>query len=85
MRYKSQKSKSFIPILLDEPRINSKHLIDKFGRQATNLRISVTDRCNLRCRYCMPEKGIKFVTNDNLLSFEEITKIVKISYDLGIN
>jgi cyclic pyranopterin phosphate synthase len=80
-----QEKKSFIPILFEEPKTPTNTLIDKFGRHATNLRISVTDRCNLRCSYCMPEKNVKFTSNENLLSFEEITRIVKITHQFGVN
>jgi cyclic pyranopterin phosphate synthase len=60
-------------------------LTDTFGRTATNLRISVTDRCNFRCRYCMPEEGMQWLGKDKLLSFEEITRLVHIFASLGIS
>ncbi len=60
-------------------------LIDSFGRIHTNLRISVTDRCNVRCFYCMPETGVKFVPRDEILSFEEIERFVRIAVGLGID
>ena len=60
-------------------------LTDTFGRKATNLRISVTDRCNFRCRYCMPEEGMQWLGKDKLLSFEEITRLVHIFASLGIS
>jgi len=59
-------------------------LIDTFGRVHNNLRISVTDRCNLRCTYCMPEE-VTFLDKHELLSFEEITRFVEIVAPLGIN
>ena len=59
-------------------------LIDRFGRIHTNLRISVTDRCNLRCTYCMPE-DVTFRHRDELLTFEEIRDLVTIAVGLGIN
>ena len=59
-------------------------LIDRFGRRHTYLRVSVTDRCNLRCRYCMPEEGIVWQDKNNLLSFEEIERLVRLFADLGI-
>src|ERR1043165_977379 len=59
-------------------------LIDTFGRVHNNLRISVTDRCNLRCTYCMPE-DVAFMDRRELLSFEEITRFVEIAAPLGIN
>jgi cyclic pyranopterin phosphate synthase len=60
-------------------------LIDKFGRVHSDLRISVTDRCNIRCFYCMPEAGAKFAPSSSLLSFEQITKFVAAALPLGIN
>lgn len=59
-------------------------LIDKFGRTIDYLRISVTDRCNLRCVYCMPEKGIENVSHSEILHYEEILKIVDVAISLGI-
>ncbi|MBI3823073.1 MAG: GTP 3',8-cyclase MoaA [Planctomycetes bacterium] len=61
-----------------------KPLIDTFGRVHNNLRISVTDRCNLRCTYCMPEEVV-FMDKHELLSFEEITRFVEIVAPLGID
>jgi cyclic pyranopterin phosphate synthase len=65
--------------------VNSSPLIDSFGRIHTNLRISVTDRCNVRCFYCMPEEGVKFVPRDEILSFEEIERFARIAVGLGID
>jgi len=62
-----------------------KPLIDTFGRVATNLRISVTDRCNFRCRYCMPEEGMQWLNRKEILSFEEILRLAKLFITLGIN
>lgn len=59
-------------------------LKDKFGRVIDNLRISVTDRCNLRCLYCMPEEGLDWFPKEQILSFEEIERLVKIFASLGI-
>jgi GTP 3',8-cyclase len=59
-------------------------LIDTFGRVHNNLRISVTDRCNLRCTYCMPE-DVVFMDKHELLSFEEIARFVEIAAPLGID
>lgn len=59
-------------------------LLDSFGRVHNNLRISVTDRCNLRCTYCMPEE-VTFMDRHELLSFEEITRFVAIVAPLGID
>jgi GTP 3',8-cyclase len=59
-------------------------LVDSFGRAHDNLRISVTDRCNIRCFYCMPEKGVQFMERNEILSFEEIERFVRVAVRLGI-
>ena len=59
-------------------------LSDNFKRKIDYLRLSVTDRCNLRCKYCMPGEGIRLAGREELLTYEEILKIVKIFGDLGI-
>lgn len=59
-------------------------LIDTFGRIHDNLRISVTDRCNIRCYYCMPEHEVAYVPRAEILSFEEIERFVRIALPLGI-
>lgn len=59
-------------------------LVDRFGRKHTKLRISVTDRCNLRCHYCMPAEGIPVAARHDLLTYEEIEAIVRIAADLGV-
>jgi cyclic pyranopterin phosphate synthase len=59
-------------------------LVDTFGRRHNNLRISVTDRCNLRCTYCMPEE-VTFRDKRELLSFEEIATFVEVAASLGVN
>ncbi|MCW2631095.1 MAG: molybdenum cofactor biosynthesis protein, partial [Pseudonocardia sp.] len=60
-------------------------LIDKYGRTATDLRVSLTDRCNLRCTYCMPEEGLDWTPRDELLSDEELVRLVTIAVrDLGV-
>ena len=53
-------------------------LIDPFGRTIRDLRISVTDRCNFRCTYCMPEEGMKWVPRNDVLTFEEIERLARI-------
>ncbi len=61
-------------------------MIDRFGREINYLRISLTDRCNLRCIYCMPEAGInKKIPHDEILSLEEIYELIKIFVELGID
>ncbi len=63
-----------------------KGLTDLFGRVHKDFRISVTDRCNFRCQYCMPEEGLDWLKREELLSFEEITRITKILVEnYGIN
>ena len=59
-------------------------LTDTFGRVHNNLRISVTDRCNLRCTYCMPE-DVTFLPKDDLLTFEEIAALVRVAVPLGVD
>jgi cyclic pyranopterin phosphate synthase len=59
-------------------------LIDSFGRVHDNLRVSVTDRCNIRCFYCMPEQGVEFVERREILDFEEIERFVRIAARLGV-
>ena len=59
-------------------------LRDSFGREVTYLRISVTERCNFRCRYCMPEKPFSWTPKENLLSYEELFAFVRIAVDRGI-
>lgn len=57
---------------------------DRFGREINYMRISITDRCNLRCKYCMPE-GIELVPMEDLLTFEEIVKVCEQAVKVGIN
>lgn len=64
--------------------IDNRQLLDTFGRIHNNLRISVTDRCNLRCTYCMPEE-VTFLDKGELLSFEEIERFVRVAAPLGID
>ncbi|MCR9117053.1 MAG: GTP 3',8-cyclase MoaA [bacterium] len=65
--------------------IPSTPLIDAFGRVHTNLRISVTDRCNIRCFYCMPDEAIQFKPRDELLTFEEIERFARAAASVGVN
>jgi GTP 3',8-cyclase len=60
-------------------------LLDSFGRQHNSLRISVTDRCNIRCFYCMPEENVQFKPREELLTFEEIARFSRVAATLGIN
>jgi len=59
-------------------------LVDRYGRVHDDLRISVTDRCNLRCVYCMPETGLSFLPTDQLLTFDEITRVARVARSLGV-
>ncbi|MFZ1362938.1 MAG: GTP 3',8-cyclase MoaA [Candidatus Nanopelagicales bacterium] len=65
--------------------IERKQLADHYGRVATDLRVSVTDRCNLRCTYCMPEQGLDWLAKDSILTDEEIVRLIAIGVrDLGV-
>src|SRR4051812_42287895 len=59
-------------------------LVDSFGRVHTNLRISITDRCNFRCTYCMPEE-MEFYPKAEILTFEEILRLVRVAAGLGVD
>ena len=60
-------------------------LTDSLGRIHTNLRMSVTDRCNIRCFYCMPEENVEFKPRDEILTFEELIRFARINSELGVN
>lgn len=60
-------------------------LVDGHGRRITYLRLAITDRCNLRCRYCMPEHGVDFVPHAEILSFEELERLVRLLSALGVS
>jgi cyclic pyranopterin phosphate synthase len=59
-------------------------VIDPFGRRVEYLRISVTDKCNLRCLYCMPEEGLPWLTRDQILTYEEIGSVVRVLAGMGL-
>ncbi len=59
-------------------------LLDRYGRAITYLRVSVTDRCNLRCQYCMPEEGTELFDKGDLLTYEELTEVISVAVELGI-
>ena len=59
-------------------------MIDKYGRNIDYLRISLTDRCNLRCIYCMPEEGVKSLSHAEILTYDEILRICRCGAELGI-
>ncbi|MDA8227240.1 MAG: GTP 3',8-cyclase MoaA [Desulfitobacterium hafniense] len=58
-------------------------MLDQYKRQIEYMRISVTDRCNLRCRYCMPETGIEWLPHEDILTYEEILQLMRISIQFG--
>lgn len=60
-------------------------MLDRFKRKINYLRVSVTDRCNLRCSYCMPECGIDLMSHKDILSFEEIVQVISVGAENGIN
>ncbi len=60
-------------------------MLDRYNRNINYLRISVTDRCNLRCTYCMPEDGVTILQHKDILTFDEIVDFTKVAVSLGIN
>lgn len=60
-------------------------MLDNYNRRLNYLRISVTDRCNLRCTYCMPEEGVKMLSHKEILSFEEIYEVTKEAVNMGVD
>ncbi|XP_043605500.1 molybdenum cofactor biosynthesis protein 1 isoform X2 [Bombus pyrosoma] len=64
---------------------NNDILTDSFGRRHTYLRISITERCNLRCLYCMPAEGVKLTKNDGILKTDEIIKVAELFVNEGVN
>ena len=60
-------------------------IIDPFGRHIHYVRLSVTDRCNFRCAYCMPDEGVEFLERDRLLSFEEIERLARVLAQMGVD
>ena len=59
-------------------------MLDRFNRNINYLRISVTDRCNLRCRYCMPEEGVTLLKHEDILTFDEIAAFTREAVTMGI-
>src|SRR5438034_11216524 len=59
-------------------------LVDSYGRRIKSMRISITDKCNFRCTYCMPAEGLPWLKKAEILSYEEITRIARIAVNLGI-
>src|SRR5260370_15992095 len=79
---------SFIPVATLAARPlrtdGQRRLIDPYGRQISDMRISITDRCNFRCVYCMPEEGMQWLKRDSILTFDEIERLSRVAVDLGI-
>ncbi len=73
-----------LPVFAERPVPESGPMTDGFGRRIEYLRVSVTDKCNLRCVYCMPEEGLPWLRRDQLLSYEEIAGIVRVMAGLGL-
>src|SRR3954468_2650508 len=67
------------------PITNQSPLTDALGRVHTSLRISVTDRCNIRCFYCMPNENVRFRPRHEILSFEEIERFVRVVSEIGVH
>lgn len=70
---------------MSSPGLGIHSIIDTFGRPLRSLRVSVTDKCNLRCQYCMPEEEYVWLPRDDLLTFEEIRELVGIFTELGVD
>src|SRR5512132_4289030 len=64
--------------------MNPTRLVDTHGRQVRDLRISVTDRCNLRCVYCMPAEGMPWLPREEILTYEEITRFSRVCLSQGV-
>jgi GTP 3',8-cyclase len=60
-------------------------MIDRYNREINYLRVSITDRCNLRCSYCMPKEGVSLIGHDDVLRYEEILRIIRIAAGIGIS
>ncbi len=72
------------PLVTATRSLSTSPLVDTQGRVVRDLRISVTDRCNLRCVYCMPAEGMPWLPKDQLLTYEEITRFARVCLDLGV-
>src|SRR5690349_8877559 len=66
------------------PVLGSAPLEDRFARRVTYLRVSLTDRCNYRCTYCMPAEGVSLLPREDVLTFEEIERLVRVFVGLGV-
>ena len=67
-----------------DPEADAGRLVDRFGRTHRDLRVSLTDRCNLRCTYCMPAEGLAWIPSPDLLDAEEIVRLVRLATELGV-
>src|ERR1039457_59467 len=81
-RFSTSTTRSWWPI--SSKRGSCMELSDAYGRRINYLRLSVTDRCNLRCRYCMPEEGVPILGHGEILTYEELTTIARVAVRLGI-
>ena len=71
--------------LFDDPAyVGEGPLFDQWGRRVKSLRISVTDKCNFRCQYCMPEEGLDWLKNDAILSYDEFERLARVLVRIGI-
>ena len=59
-------------------------LVDSWGREIKSVRVSVTDKCNFRCRYCMPADGLEWLDREELLTFEEVARLVRVLAAMGV-
>jgi len=65
--------------------VPARPLIDPFQRPISYLRVSVTDRCNLRCVYCMPEQGVPFGPHQEILTLEEMARVIRVAAGMGLS
>lgn len=84
IKYNTTKYDIYINLVMDEDSILHKNMEDSYGRIAKKLRISVTDRCNMRCIYCMPYSNNVWIEQKNILNFKEIIRLANIFADLGV-
>src|SRR5579863_59798 len=63
---------------------NMEPLVDSYGRRIKSMRISVTDKCNFRCTYCMPAEGLPWLKKAEILSYEELERIARVAVGIGI-
>src|SRR6266480_791224 len=85
-RYVIEEVKRRVPVWKKELRVDGTEVwVDPFGRPLASLRVSVTDRCNMRCRYCMPEDEYVWLPRESILTFEEIARLVGVFAGLGVH